>query len=692
VLLTIVPTDNKPAADFAVRIWGPDNKEIGKAVPGAEFTYVAAAAGTYILGISTKDNTGYSFKPGSTQPTPSGPTLRAYTAEFQTYPGANTNAVRVLLNYKNPAYTDGNWPGWTTAQSKAYLTLTTIASASSQVLGDLKNFTDFRQVGNQTDPAEFIRWLAATWAPFQNMLDDPNNPDVVANTYNAFPVIQNAYTSAASFATQAANAFLHDPATQAAYTSVHQLLQGANDARYDIYHQFLLRLEAWSTSNEVFLEQDATNIANQMRAGLTDVPKIKPVDRNSWIERLLATIVALAAGVAGAVGTPAAALGVEAAGNLIVNCFDAWLDGDFGNPKPPPPPPSRPDIVGAAIDMQNTALNSYKDTFQLLTNQGFLTSVFSNYGLLEALGTMQFTYAAGDQITPAAVLRQSYDASIWEQLLPRMFSWKIVAPTDDGPADTLPNFTFFIPFSENARWETPNSVEPVNGTGYGWSWYPDNENRPYQFALPGGQRQAIADAMSEVQALQSGTENIPFNGYDFTPGYWYGPGPISTAQSITGRADRFYTISTNSQMAETLVRHNNLTFYGNWYTKANLDGVTIHQWALETPDGKGGYLELSQDAANALFGTGPLVPASPDPIAYKGGGSYFDFKVPATGVVSRFDVFTRWGKAFPGFAPASLRPLDILNGGNMHVGLNGYNIYSPDFDNSYVTSYKITWR
>jgi hypothetical protein len=34
VLLTIVLVDGKPASDFAVRIWGPDGKEIGTAVPG----------------------------------------------------------------------------------------------------------------------------------------------------------------------------------------------------------------------------------------------------------------------------------------------------------------------------------------------------------------------------------------------------------------------------------------------------------------------------------------------------------------------------------------------------------------------------------------------------------------------------------------------------------------------------------
>src|SRR5262249_3383473 len=82
-------------------------------------------------------------------------------------------------------------------------------------------------------------------------------------------------------------------------------------------------------------------------------------------------------------------------------------------------------------------------------------SVFSNYGLLEALRTIQFSYAKGSGIIPADVLRQSYDRSIWEQLLPRMFQWRIVPYTDNGPVNSLRNFTFFIPRYELAKWEEP---------------------------------------------------------------------------------------------------------------------------------------------------------------------------------------------------------------------------------------------
>src|SRR5262249_1809976 len=156
---------------------------------------------------------------------------------------------------------------------------------------------------------------------------------------------------------------------------------------------------------------------------------------------------------------------------------------------------------------------------------------------------------------------------------------------------------------------------------------------------------------------------------------WFGPGAVSAPQTITGTLGRFYTISTSSHLSETLYRHAIYGQYGqygdyqNWYTWADLDGITIHQWALETPDGKGGYLELSPDAAAALFGTGPLVTASANPVAYKGGGSYFDFTVPPNGLATRFEVFTQWGKDIPGYAPSSLQPAATIKAGNMHVGL-----------------------
>ena len=109
------------------------------------------------------------------------------------------------------------------------------------------------------------------------------------------------------------------------------------------------------------------------------------------------------------------------------------------------------------------------------------------------------------------------------------------------------------------------------------------------------------------------------------------------------------------------------------------------------PTARAATWSCRRDAAAALFGTGPLVTASADPVAYKGGGSYFDFKVPADGLATRFEVFTQWGKDTPGFAPGSLQPAETLNGGNMHVGLNPNNFYSQSFENSYATTYNLTY-
>ena len=264
---------------------------------GAQFTFVAKTAGTYILGISTNDDTGYTFLPEGKQPAPSGATLRTYTAEFQTYPGTNTNPVAILLNYKNPAYTDGNWPTWTTAQAQAYKTLTKIASAGANEPnpGPLTNFTDFRQVGDITDPATISGWLDAAWKPFSVIMNDPDNAQIATISYQ---YIFKAYSL--TDWTNIVNAFINNPAVHDAYTSVDSLLKNANAARSDIYNDFLVRFENWATSNEVFLGQDPTNIANLMTSGLTKVPPLpKPVDPNAWIEDLLDDIVTVGASSAG---------------------------------------------------------------------------------------------------------------------------------------------------------------------------------------------------------------------------------------------------------------------------------------------------------------------------------------------------------------------------------------------------------
>ena len=179
---------------------------------GAQFTFVAKTAGTYILGISTNDDTGYTFLPEGKQPAPSGPTLRTYTAEFQTYPGTNTNTVAILLNYKNPAYTDGNWPTWTTAQTQAYKTLTTIASAGANEPnpGPLTNFTDFRQVGDITDPATSAAGSTRPGSRSQIIMNEPDNPKVATISYQ---YVSKAYSFRRDW-TNIVNAFINNPAMQ----------------------------------------------------------------------------------------------------------------------------------------------------------------------------------------------------------------------------------------------------------------------------------------------------------------------------------------------------------------------------------------------------------------------------------------------------------------------------------------------
>ena len=100
---------------------------------------------------------------------------------------------------------------------------------------------------------------------------------------------------------------------------------------------------------------------------------------------------------------------------------------------------------------------------------------------------------------------------------------------------------------------------------------------------------------------------------------------------------------------------------------------------------------LSQDAANELFGTGPLVTDSPAPVAYKDGGSYFDFKVPGNGLATRFEVFRNWGVSIEGDPSKSLQPANVSHPGNMEVGLNPANEWTQNdyFSHSYVTHYSI---
>jgi hypothetical protein len=319
--------------------------------------------------------------------------------------------------------------------------------------------------------------------------------------------------------------------------------------------------------------------------------------------------------------------------------------------------------------------------------------VFSNYGLLEALRTIQFTYAKGSQITPADVLRQSYDRSVWEQLLPRMFQWRIVPYTDNGPDNSLRNFTFFVPRYELAKWQEPYPVP--GGISY------QNISKDYRLS----DAEMTKEAMNELMQLQAGN-TFRFTGHDFTPGDQFGPGPISMPQQLRGNSASFYTITPNAHIEGTLYRHETGTgdagtFWQTWFYQSYgyLEGAAIHEWALETPDGHGGYLQLSQDAANALFGTGGLELASQDPIHYpnQGSSSYtYNFKVQSGGVTTRFDVFSNWGEGFADFSPHSFLPLKTdsrsdpawQNDGDMSVDpftVEQYHLVSVDNQYAHVT-------
>jgi hypothetical protein len=710
VLLTIVPTPSLTSAGFAVRIWGPDGKEIGTAITGTQFTFVAKTAGTYIMGISTADNTNYSFLPASKQTAPATP-LVTYTAEFQTYPGSNTNTVDILQKYSNPAYTDLNWPTWSSGQASAYATLKAVATAGSLEPdpGVLQNFTDFEQVGDITNPQTFINWLNAAWAPFSAVLNDYNNADIAKITYS------QTYGAYSKIAWQGiVQGIAQSQDIRDAYTSVHQLLETANAERANISTNFLKNLESYSTATTTFIGKDAATIATLMSDGEKAVPPgPTPVSPYAWLENLLAGIVSAGADAAGALAdgfAPGsgsfAGLAVSAAGDQLVDLIDSWLDGTGAKPPPAKPEPTK-DVTTAANEMDALTNNTYLNSFLLLTNQDFLTKIFSNYGLLQAMGTSQFTYSAGDQITSATVLKQDYDRSIWEQLLPQMYEWREVAPTDKGPDDTLPNFTFFIPATEQARWESPDEAPPVGDTDddgyYNWPG-PQNDRIDYSLAKTpdASLAEAIADARTEITALQSGA-SFNFPGYDFTLSNtgdktkdYFGPGPVNGPQTITGNAAHFYTISTDSHLSQKLYRHTGLGDFGpdglyqKWHTMADLTGVTIHQWALETPDGSNGWKELPAAAADALFGTGAVL-NSPDPVKYTGGGSYFNFAVPTGALASRFEVFTQWGKNTPRYAPGTLQTPAVIKGDNMKVGTNPHNGYTRFIDTSYAITYTLTY-
>jgi hypothetical protein len=289
------------------------------------------------------------------------------------------------------------------------------------------------------------------------------------------------------------------------------------------------------------------------------------------------------------------------------------------------------------------------------------------------------------------VLLKNYDTSVWQQLLPKMFRWKEMPYTDQGPLNTLRNFTFFIPNYEGAQWEYYVCCLVTNHSADHWS-------EPAE--------QTIAEAKSEVLQLQTGTP-FQFRGHDFTgtrtiegnpPSNDFGPGPISVPQptGFRGNSGSFYTITGNSKLEETLYRYadgSTAIPVGYWHTWAYppygvLYGDTIHEWALVTSAGE----VMGQVAADQLFGTGSIELASPDRIHdSKDSSSYtYDFKVQSGGLATRLDVFSNWGQGVDGFSPRSFRPAKDNVNREMSVDPNPPPYPQGYFNNIYA-DYKITY-
>ena len=447
----------------------------------------------------------------------------------------------------------------------------------------------------------------------------------------------------------------------------------------------------------------------------------KPVQNWGWLKTLIGSAASIISGLVGVLTeNPGEALATSVLLNAIVNPLDAYLDGDFSNGVKPIDPAKTDTsrvMIDAASQMQNFSNDTFIHTFRLLASPEFESSLFSNYGLLRAMAYVRFdTDALG---APAATkgprnpgltptegqLRKDYDATVWEQLLPRMFRWESVPYTDNGPINTLRNFTFFIPLREVATWQEAF----ITQSKYGTIFYSHDRDLKSEWSLPGGRQQMTDEARGELLQLQGGQQFV-FGGRDLTPAGNFGPGPISVPQPLTGNSASFYTVTPDSHMEGTLFRKTSFS-YGYWHTYfygkyGYLDGATIHEWSLTTSDGE----RMGQVAADQLFGTGSLELASQDPLPDPDphSPSYtYNFKVQSGGIATRFEVFSQWGQAVtaqgtkvdavPGFSPRTFRPavsegvlaIDRNPSGRYKVDGPARNVYWM-FTNMYA-DYKVTY-
>ena len=610
VVLTVTPSSNASSTGFVFRIWNQNNKEILPAnkqpISGTEFTFRATVAGTYTIGISTAGNAAYPFTPNKMQSARSGPSTVAFSAQFNVYPGPKTNLINILTTYKS------NWPTWTKDQQTAYNTLKTIATNGNNVTGTgIINFGgSFKDVKDAT-AAEIAGWVTNTWNPFLAILGSTTKLQTAINNYNdnAYPAINAAYTESQWVAV--ATKFINNQALQRAYESVHARLLDASEARTNIVG-LVQDFQSWSSAYQIIVGNRPLAIAGFLTTGLTKVPQMtQEVQQYGWLKTLLGSITTIASGIAGVFGGPPAALATSILGNAIINPVDAYLDGDFDNGTKPIDP-SKTDtssvVVDAASQMQNFSNDTFAATFNLLASPAFVSSLFSNYGLLKAMQYVLFdpnTLGAaapkqntlGDAIlTPNETgLRAAYDTTVWKQLLPKMFKWKEMLYTDSGDNRRKIRSAaspFFVPQDEKVTWDTDQNYLPG---------YPDDYSRSTTAEFSEPKAQTTAEAMPSWSSSSSANRSITWAMTLHPDGMYIGPGPISAQQDLTGNSGSLYSITTDSELKQAPLYKSNGSIFGYWKSWATIKGVTIHEWALVT----GNNERMSKVAADQLFGTGP---------------------------------------------------------------------------------------
>ncbi len=684
-----VPNTQGPIKGFTVRMWGPgpNYQEINKAVETDTFAYVATQDGTYILAVSTTANAAYTFAPNAAQTKPTGG--KPFNLVFDTIPGPKTNLIDVLKSYPN---TTNNWPAWKTGEQPAYETLRAMALKGKQAgIAELKNFSGGFRTVKVSDPVVLKGWLNATWTPLQKLLDG-STPEQLYDK-RAYPIV-NAYWPKKSDWVSFARGFLQNPDP---FQSVYETLNDANQSRQAV-RRFLDDFQKWLQQYEINLIGDALEIANIMQTGLRnpkDTAQLNPLNEADWQKGLFdwgarslqafctsagAFIGFLVTAGEGGIGQPIGAqIGALIGGQIgaataatLVNAIEPLTNA--GTKVIP-----APNLYKLAQNMNDNLLDTYNQRVGLLLNADFIEGLFSNYALLKALGRIQFTSpavtpapktsvkatAAGGVRTlgiplpkpgdPWESLRTSYRTAAWEQLLPRMFKWENAAFTDTS---SFRGFVNFVPSTESAKWIEPG---PIN---HDQSWTNNNH---------------AADAKALLQNLQGGAK-FQFAGYDFTGNNDFGPGPISGPQSLQGDPSEFYTITPNTRIdfnpLNRIQGSSNRSGLTKLFRKttATVRGNSIQEWRLVSRDG--GKV-ISRDAADILFGTGPLQFASNDPISdpdTKSSSYTYRFKLQAGGLATRHRVFTQWGKGTD-FAPASFKPAKGSSG-KMDIGLNPNNKYT----------------